>query len=123
MLSPHHPVQLVLGLIIWSLFFVAVYSGLSVGCAFAPPSPEQGALTWINASVLLVMLVTVIYLLGSAYYCWRARLPSASQPSDDQSQPQKVRAFIARIAASEYLLAAAGTLLVGLPSVYLPPCV
>jgi cytosine/uracil/thiamine/allantoin permease len=121
MFSPHHPVQLVLGLIIWSLFFVAVYSGLSVGCAFAPPSPEQGALTWINASVLLLMLATMIYLLCNAYYCWRARLPSKS--SDNQGQPQKVREFIARIAASEYLLAAVATLLVGLPSVYLPPCV
>ena len=120
MLSPHHPAQLVLGLIIWSLFFVVIYSGLSVGCAFSQPSPDQGALTWINFSVLLLMLVTMIYLLGSACYCWRARLPSKT--SDDQGQPQKVREFIARIAASEYLLAAAGTLLVGLPSVYLPPC-
>lgn len=119
MLSPHHPLQLVLGLIIWSLFFVVIYSGLSVGCAFSPPSPDQGALNWINFSVLLVTLVTLLVLLASAYHCWRSRQVSMSGENDDQ---HKARRFIAGIAASEYLLAAAATLVVGLPAVYLPPC-
>jgi hypothetical protein len=38
MLSITHPLQLVPGLIIWALWFIAIYGGLSVACALAPPN-------------------------------------------------------------------------------------
>ncbi len=39
-----HPIHLAVGLTLWSVWFVAVYSGLSVACAVTPPPPEAGAL-------------------------------------------------------------------------------
>ena len=40
---PHHPVHLILGLCVWSIWFVVLYGGLSVACQLTPPEPQQGA--------------------------------------------------------------------------------
>lgn len=111
LLSVIHPLQMVMGLIVWSLWFVAIYSGLSVACSLAPPAVSPGAMTWINGILLALTFFTTMLLLWCAYRCWRA--PAA--PGN--------RRFVARIAAGVYLFAAAATLAVGLPISLLPPCV
>jgi heme/copper-type cytochrome/quinol oxidase subunit 2 len=109
-----HPVHLVFGLVVWSVWFVAAYGGLSVGCAFAPPDVTQGALTWINGMLLVLILASVGLLLWLSLYCWRARASAG---------PDRPRQFIARIGAAVYVVSAAAVLFIGLPSVALPPCV
>lgn len=112
MLAPTHPAQLVLGLTVWSIWFVAWYGGLSVACQMAPPDPGAGALTWINLSLLLITLVTLVPLLYWARRCWRASADASPQGR-----------FIARVAAGGHLLAAGATLVMVLPTLVLPPCV
>ncbi len=72
MIAPFHPLQLTLGLIVWSVWFVALYGGLSVACAVAPPAATLGALTWINGLLLLLTLATTALLAYWAHGCWRA---------------------------------------------------
>lgn len=115
--SPFHPLNLVLGLIIWSLWFVLLYGGLSVGCAFAPPEAEAGAWTWINAAVLVLALMVCGYLLTRAYRCWKAR----SRKGSGEVSPLQV--FVSTTSAAVYLVSAFASLMLGLPGVLLPPCV
>ncbi|RUO25942.1 hypothetical protein CWE09_04235 [Aliidiomarina minuta] len=107
-----HPLHLVLGLVVWSVWFVALYGGLSVACEVAPPAAEAGALTWINASLLVLTLATTGVLLLLAWASLRAAPALKSN-----------RRFILRIAAAIYLLSALSALFIGLPVVILPPCV
>ena len=109
-----HPVHLVLGLVIWSVWFVALYGGLSVGCAVAPPDAAQGPLNWINGVLLVLTLACTALLVYWSLYCWRGR---ASAGSD------RPRGFIARVGAAVHLVSAAAVLFIGLPVVALPPCV
>lgn len=80
--SPVHPVQLVMGFIVWSLWFVAAYAGLSVACSLAPP-PSVSAWTWINLLLLGLTLIITALLLACAWRCWRA---AASLPERDLRQ-------------------------------------
>ncbi|WP_111656179.1 hypothetical protein [Isoalcanivorax indicus] len=112
-IPPHHPIQLPLGLVIWAIWFVAVYGGLSVSCALGAPSPEAGPLTPINGVLGLLTLVVTLFLLAMARYCWRG----ASAPEAGE------HAFIARLAGAGHIIAAISTLATGLPILVLPPCV
>lgn len=109
---PGHPVQLLLGLTIWCLWFVALYGALSILCAVAPPALEQGALSGLKLWLGLFTLVTLGGLL------WLARCCLAAVPRE----PSRVGRFIAGVAAGLYLFAASGVAFVALPLVALPPC-
>lgn len=109
-----HPVHLVLGLVVWSLWFVAIYGGLSVGCAVAPPDATAGSLTWINGVLLVFTLATTALLLYWSFNCWRSRAAV---------QGDRSRRFIAGVGAAVHLVSAVAVLFIGLPAVVLPPCV
>lgn len=109
--SPTHPLQLALGLIIWSVWFVLVYSVLSIGCEFVIPESRLHTFNGLNVLLLLLTLIATVILVLLALWCWRAATP----PGDKQ--------FIARVAAGLYLTAAISTLAVGLPVLVLPPCI
>ncbi|MGO2136558.1 MAG: hypothetical protein ACTH3S_14150 [Marinobacter sp.] len=115
--SPFHPVNLVLGLVIWALWFVLLYGGLSVGCAFAPPDAEAGVWTWINATSLIAGLTVSGYLLACAHGCWKA--PSLSHVSE----VEPIKAFISKTSAAVYLVSAFASLMLAMPGVILPPCI
>ncbi len=114
MLSPTHPMQLVLGPTVWAAWFVVLYGGLSVACAVAPPASELGMMTWLNGVLLMLTLGTVAVLVQWAGNCWKAA-PAIEAGS--------VRRFIARVSAGAHLIAAITTLAVGLTTLALPPCV
>jgi hypothetical protein len=114
MLAPTHPMQLALGLIIWSAYFVAIYAGMSVGCAVAPPDELHGPWTWINGVLLLLTLVTAVLLLYWSRACWRA---PANRDVDQHGR------FVARMGALVYLIAAGAVVAVGAPLLVLPPCI
>lgn len=111
MMSPSHPLHLVLGPIIWAIWFALMYAVLSVVCQVAPPSASLGALTWLNAKLLVLTLLVTLLLLVPALRCWRA--------SGELAAHQR---FMARVSAAVYLLSAASTVAVGLPVLVLPPC-
>ncbi len=114
MLSPSHPVHLVLGLVVWSIWFVVLYGGLSVACAVAPPPVAMGPLTWVNAVLGAITLGVTVLLLYLARSCWRT-VPVV----EEEGNPSR---FVTQVAAGVHLVAAAATLAVGLPLLVLPPC-
>lgn len=112
MLALTHPLQLALGLIVWSGWFVALYGGLSVGCALAPPAADLGARTWLNGLLAALTAITFAWLLWQMRRCWRAA--GAGSPSG--------RRFIPALGAGVYAAAAVSTLAIGIPTLGLPPC-
>lgn len=109
-----HPVHLVLGLVVWSVYFVAMYGALSVACAVAPPPEAAGALTWINGVLLLLTVLTATALLYGAWRCWRA---ARAAPNDARRST-----FIPGVSAALYLSASVAVLAIGMPAIALPPC-
>lgn len=111
--SPYNPIHIPLGLTLWSLWFVLLYGGLSVGCALLPPPLEQGAWTWLNAALGLAALLTTALLL------WLARL---FQHAARRAPDEPAQRFVAHVSAGVHLIAAIATLFIALPIVSLPPC-
>ncbi|MFN2329473.1 MAG: hypothetical protein ABR612_11175 [Chromatocurvus sp.] len=115
MLSPYHPLQLVFGLTIWTLWFVVMYGVLSVACSVKPPLVTSGAGTWINVALLVASLATAGLLLNLARTCRRA-----TQIGADSDNPP--RQFIIWLALRLHLVAAVSTIVVGLMVLFFPPC-
>ncbi|MEH6565234.1 MAG: hypothetical protein V7756_07935 [Halopseudomonas sp.] len=114
LLSPLHPAQLVLGLMVWSGWFVFLYGGLALVCEFAPPAHQQSAPGWPNVAILLLGCLLAAFLLWCARRCWRAA-PSAGDTNGNGR-------FVARVAAAAYLIAALAGVALSLPGLALPPC-
>lgn len=108
--SAFSPAQIPLGLVIWSLWFAALYGAQGLGCALAPPPPEAGAATWLNAALGLFTALTLALLLFLAWRFWRLAAATAAQR------------FVARLSAGVHLVAALATAFIGLPLLSLPPC-
>jgi hypothetical protein len=114
-LHPAHPLHLVLGLLLWFVWFCAVYGGLAVACAWRAPSGPSTVFSALNATALALTLVTAALLLWAAWVGARA-LRSGAVPLPRQR-------FVVRVSAVLYAVAAASTLAVGLPLLVVPPCV
>jgi magnesium-transporting ATPase (P-type) len=112
--SPYHPIQIPIGLIIWSLWFVAMYGGQAVICKLSPPDPAQGVWNWLNGSLGVLTLLTLGLLLWMARYFWR--LSHMPEQLNERQQ------FVTKIAAGIHLIAALATLFVGIPLLQIPPC-
>lgn len=108
-----HPMHLAAGPLLWCLWFVVAYGGLSVGCALAPPDPAQGARNALNLVLGLAGVVFVLTLAAGVRHCLRLA---------DRGAAGRNR-FIGRTAAGLYALSALAALWVGLPLLFLPPCV
>lgn len=108
--------HLVVGLTLWFAWFCATYGGVAAACAVAPPSPAQGAWTWINATVLLLALVFTAAFGGAA---WMSHGGAQRLRPDAHARER----FLARTATALYAIAALSTALVAMPAVLLPPCV
>lgn len=113
LLSPHNPIHLPLGLVIWSLWFVAVYGGLSVGCRLSPPVPEVGPWNWLNLTLLLGTLLTAALLGWLTWLFWRAAR---------QAQKDGLGHYVATTAAAVNLIALTAVLFITLPILWMPPC-
>lgn len=108
-----HPLHLVIGFIIWSLWFIGVYGGVSLACMASATPETLTATSWINIVLMIFTLLTVAVLLILAYKCWREPVPEGAK---------KQHHFTLRLSAALYLSAAISTLAVGLPILALPPC-
>ena len=110
-----HPIQIVLGLIIWSIWFAGIYGAHGVACAISPPDPAQGIFNWLNASFGLATLAVVALLLWLGHRAWQL-----SRPPYELDERQL---FVTRLAAGIHRIAALSTLFIGLQLAFLPPCI
>ncbi|QCW82233.1 MULTISPECIES: hypothetical protein [Methylotuvimicrobium] len=116
MISTYHPMQLTLGLIVWIVWFIVKYGALVLFCEQLPPPVEQGAFTWINATLLSGSVAVTALLLFWANNCWRAARIGSNEADSE------INTFIAGLGAGINLLGAVTTLSQGLISLLLPPC-
>lgn len=100
-----HPVHLVLGLSIWSIWFIAIYAGLSVFCAHEENTLAPGFANPLSIGLLSATLIASLILGLLARWCWR-----------------KATGFPAKISAGLYAASMLATLAVGAPIAFLPPC-
>ena len=114
-MRPAHPLQLVAGLVVWSLWFITIYGGLTVACQIAPPAAEAGALNRINLMLGLLTLATLVFLLWNARRCWQA----SGRGDSEEARWQR---FLATLGAGLHLVSAIATLFVGIPILLMPPC-
>lgn len=127
--SPGHPAQVAIGFVIWSIWFIAMYGGLSVACQLEPPPMQQGPYTWLNGSLfaltLLVMALLLILGWRSGRYC-ALQAQSEKNYSNDSNRVDNAsgsdRRFIGYLSTVLYLLAAVATLAGGLPVLVFTPC-
>lgn len=112
-LYPHHPAHLIVGLTVWSAWFVVLYGGLSVVCQLAPPEPDSGPVNWLNPLLWLSTLGVVAVLLWLARRLWRASAVAA----------ESIRRYINLTSALLYVISAFATLAVAVPVLFLPPCI
>ncbi|WP_205126655.1 hypothetical protein [Nitrincola tibetensis] len=116
--APAHPAQIVMGFVIWSIWFIAMYGGLSVVCQLAPPDVEQGPLTWLNGGLLTFALLVIALLL---FLAWRSGRYCASRHKASEEAVGFER-FVGYVSTVLYLIAAVATLAGTLPVLVLPPC-
>ncbi|MCW8091521.1 hypothetical protein [Alteromonas sp. ASW11-130] len=107
-----HPWQYVAGWVIWAVWFVIAYGGLSVACQIAAPDPEQGLINWITVSSLTLTLIVVGYLVWCAVKSWTLLRVSSLEAK-----------FTLQIATAVYIFAALGTLAIGLSLLLIVPCI
>lgn len=115
-----HPLHLALGFTLWLLWFGLLYGAQGLGCAVAPPPAGQGAANAVNAALAGLTLVFLAGFVWAAVVAGRA----AAQPGPAADAPRAPLArFMASVAAVLYGAAAVSTLVVGLPVLFLPPCI
>ncbi|WP_295527393.1 hypothetical protein [uncultured Pseudacidovorax sp.] len=135
---------------LWSLWFVGVYGGVSVACAAGWAADAAGPGNGVNGALIGGTLATLVLLLLAARRCLRhARTlrgldpagprhparpadavgqadaddpPLGEVPESAFAQRRERRRFIAFMAALLHGLAAASTVFVALPLLRLPPC-
>lgn len=113
-----HPLQIVLGLTIWTVWFLVLYGGVSVSCALGGQALRDGPLTFVNLGFGILTLVVAALLTRLASVCARAARTRSGATAQGES-----RRFVASIAAAAHASAALATLFVGLPLLALAPCV
>lgn len=106
-----HPLHFVIGLTLWCMWFVAVYGGHAVGCAVAPPAPEQGVFTLVNAMLLAVSIAAIALLAALTVGCCRIA----------KRHEGRLR-FNATISAGLYLFSTLGVVFAAMPIMGIPPC-
>lgn len=111
MTNPGHPMQLMWGLTLWAIWFVAVYGGLSIACEIAPAA-EDVTFSIINGGLIIFTLLTTVFLLWLMRRCWHA-WQKATPPS---------RQFITAVSCCLYAASAVATIAIGLPILWLPAC-
>ena len=112
--DPTRPGHLAVGLIIWSLWFVAQYSVLSLNCAALPESTQSAAASWLRPALVILAVGVALVLAWLALRCWKA----ARRVGSGHHQGR----LVTRVGAGVDILLAGATLIVAAPVVFLPPC-
>jgi len=115
MFARMYPLLLVAGLVVWAIWFVLMYSILSIVCNITPPTTTNHPLNWLNVSLLALTFITAVMLFYFAY-CY-----SKKQTSSNTASPTK--SFINWIAIAVFIVAAVATGAIGIMTLFFPPCI
>lgn len=106
-----HPIHFIIGLTLWSGWFVTVYGGHALACEVMLPEPEQGVFTLINAMLLVVSLLATGLLAMLTWACWRIA-----------KRHQGRLRFNAMLSTGVYLFSTLGVVFAAMPIIGIPPC-
>lgn len=114
-------VGVISGMIVWALWFVAVYSLTGIGCAAgwntqAMPGGNLLSLTMLIATA--VALVLIAWCARRGYVGWR----SGDEMQGVGAEARQRMCFMGLVMLVLSLVAAIGTVLVAIPIVMLDPC-
>ncbi|WP_133130716.1 hypothetical protein [Legionella yabuuchiae] len=109
----NHPIQLVLGLVIWAIWFVILYAALSISCEASVDL--TGSFNWINLLLFGITLATLAALIGLAYLIW-------TRNRQDLKKKTTSSRFIFWLSLGVYLVAIGATSSIGLMTLFFPPC-
>lgn len=115
MFTRMYPLLLVAGLVVWAVWFVLLYSILSIACNISPPATNH-PWNWLNGALLVMTLITAAKLLYFAYYfsAKRSLAHVASSPT---------KHFINWIIVAVFIVAAIATSAIGIMTLFFPPCI
>lgn len=104
--------------IVWSVYFVAIYAFLSIGCVV---ELDRARLLGVDAVRFTLLVLTAIAFLLIAYYGWRSLQAARGEPqgADAERDPRRFMALVAALAAGLALVSAVWT---GVPIFLLGPC-
>lgn len=107
-------------LIAWSIYFIASYALLSVGCSSGWQHVRILGMNSVRLMIVTMALVTLlltIYLGWRHLRAWRLATPAAATAAHGSPYP-----FMSLAAALSAALALVSTVWVGAPAVMLPTC-
>ncbi|KTD13241.1 hypothetical protein [Legionella jamestowniensis] len=112
MMKFSHPIQMILGLVIWSIWFILMYSFLSIGCSVVFSGITRSGINIILFCCTWVTLIILVYL---TYHCWKTHKSLADKCST-------VTAFVLWISFGGYVTAVIATFSIGVMVLFFPPC-
>lgn len=115
-----HPLNLVAGLVIWSIWFIAVYGGLSVACAVGAPDLGGAAPRGVIVGLAALTLAVIGVLCACALASRRAVTAATTAPTREGAE---IRRFFATAGMALHVVAAVATAFTGLPLLAVPSCV
>ena len=107
------------GLLIWSVAFVLLYGGLSLGCA---AGAGQGTLWEADRLAIVLAAVWIAHLVLVALPGATGRRRWVGSSAGATADHDRATAFLWRLMRLLLLVGAVATLWVGLPILVLPPC-
>lgn len=106
---PRHVLVIVMGFVLWSVAFVALYATNAIGCAFAWPTLTQ---RWVMIGLAVVCSGSMLGVAGWSMAHWR-RAAKAARPIPS----------LARIGALASAAALGATIFISAPSFFVSMCV
>ena len=127
MFSPHHPFQLVFGLLVWAFWFVAVYATMGITCALVEGEGAGDRSFAIRAALGGFSLLLGGYLLYSAWVSYKKLKEIRRERDGEAGAPGPGAAptvgFLASLSLGVNVTAGLCVWLGGLAFLLVAPCV
>ncbi|HLV77364.1 MAG TPA: hypothetical protein VKY53_05510 [Marinobacter sp.] len=100
------------GLVVWAVWFVVLYGGLSLTCELFPPEPGAGPRNWFN-----YLAAAGSVLLGACLFYLARRSARAQAQSSGENQ-----SFVRGVSVLVFRMSGVAAIALALPVLVLPPC-
>lgn len=107
------------GFAVWGSAFVALYGGVSLGCAWGWDEEPLGPFSLLRGVLLLILAVHLLVLALLLRWCWRSVAPGSGRGVRGEPSPSRFLGLASLAATGAALVA---TLWTGLPVLGLSVC-